>query len=41
MEETEKASKQVIDAKLKEWREAAIPGLYRSVKVYNLVLDLT
>lgn len=32
MEETEKASKQVIDAKLKEWRELVIPGLYRSVK---------
>jgi len=41
MEETEKASKQVIDAKLKEWREVAVPGLYRSVKemLSDLIAD--
>jgi hypothetical protein len=41
MEETERASKPVIDAKLKEWREVAIPGLYGSVKemLSDLIAD--
>lgn len=41
MEETDKASKQVIGAKLKEWREVAVPGLYRSVKemLSDLIAD--
>jgi hypothetical protein len=38
MEETEKASKNQIQAKLKEWREVAIPGLYQSVK--EMLADL-
>lgn len=41
MEENEKASTQVIDAKLNEWRKVAIPGLYRSVKemLSDLIAD--
>ena len=41
MEETEKASGQEIDVKLKEWREVAIAGLYRSVKenLSDLITD--
>jgi hypothetical protein len=38
MEETQRASKQEIDAKLREWREVAIPGLYR--KVRKMLADL-
>jgi hypothetical protein len=41
MKETEEASKQDIPAKLKEWREVAIPGLYQSVRemLSDLIID--
>lgn len=41
MEETEKVSKQAIQGKLQEWREVAIPALYRSVKemLSDLITD--
>jgi hypothetical protein len=41
MEETEKPSKQEIDAQLKEWREVAIRGLYQSIKemLSDLIAD--
>lgn len=41
MEETEKATKQVVDAKLKEWRETAIPSLCQSVRemLSDLIAD--
>jgi hypothetical protein len=38
MEKTEEASKDQIQAGLKEWREVAIPGLYQSVK--EMLADL-
>lgn len=41
MEETEKVSKLEIRAKLKEWREVAIPRLYQTVKTMlsDLIAD--
>jgi hypothetical protein len=38
MEETERPSKQEIQKQLVEWREVAIPGLYRSVR--DMLSDL-